>query len=160
MSEGFYYMVTASMFDAKYKGGDGIWRDTRFNRNYVANVLAGKEWKVGKSNQNTISINARITAQGGERYSPFDIVATAAKRQIVYDENQAFTKQTDPMMNLHFTAAYKRNKLKSSSEWALKIVNLTQQPDFYGYQYNFQTGGIDQDVETILLPNLSYKIQF
>ncbi|MFN3444419.1 MAG: prevent-host-death protein, partial [Bacteroidia bacterium] len=124
------------------------------------NVLAGKEWKIGKSKQNTFNVNARITMQGGERYAPFDITATTVKQQIVYDETKAFTKQTAPLMNVHLTVAYKKNKLKSSRELALKIVNLTQQPDFYGYQYNFRTGGIDQDVETILLPNLSYKIQF
>lgn len=160
MSKGFYYMITASVFDAKYTGGDGVWRDTRFNRNFVTNVLAGKEWKVGKSKQNTFNVNARITMQGGERYAPFDITATTVKQQIVYDETKAFSKQTAPLMNVHLTVAYKKNKLKSSRELALKIVNLTQQPDFYGYQYNFRTGGIDQDVETILLPNLSYKIQF
>lgn len=160
MSKGFYYMITASIFDAKYKGGDGVWRDTRYNRNYVANFLAGKEWKVGKSKQNAFNINGRVTIQGGERYSPFDVAATEAQKQIVYDESRAYTRQTAPMMNVHLTVAYKKNKLKSSREVALKIVNLTQQPDFYGYQYNYITGGIDKDVETILIPNLSYKIQF
>ncbi|MFN3445674.1 MAG: TonB-dependent receptor [Bacteroidia bacterium] len=41
MSKGFYYMITASVFDAKYTGGDGVWRDTRFNRNFV-----NKKWKL------------------------------------------------------------------------------------------------------------------
>ncbi len=153
-------MVSTSIFDAKYKGGDGQWRDTRFNRKYIVNALAGKEWKVGKSKQNNFSINGRITFQGGERYSPFDIQATAAKKEIVYDETKAFSEINDPMMNVHLTIAYRKNKRKSSREIALKIVNLTQQEDFYGYQYNFRTGGIDKDTEVILLPNLSYKIQF
>lgn len=160
MSKGFYYMITASVFDAKYKGGDGVWRDTRFNRNFVTNILAGKEWKVGKSKQNSFNINGRVTVQGGERYSPFDVEATQAQKEIVYDESKAFSRQTAPMMNVHLTIAYKKNKLKSSREVALKVVNLTQQPDFYGYQYNYRTGGVDKDVETILLPNLSYKIHF
>jgi hypothetical protein len=63
-------------------------------------------------------------------------------------------------MNVHLTIAYRKNKLKSSREIALKIVNLTQQPDFFGYQYNYRTGSIDKDLEVILLPNLSYKIHF
>lgn len=160
MSNGFYYMTTASIFDAKYKGGDGVWRDTRFNRNFVINLLAGKEWKVGKNDQNTFSINGRITIQGGDRYSPIDVEATKVKKAIVYNEGKAYSSQTDKIINVHLTIAYRKNKLKSSSEIALKIVNLTQQSDFFGYQYNFKTGGIDKDVETILLPNLSYKVQF
>lgn len=160
MSQGVYYMATASVFESKYKGGDGVWRDTRFNRNYVVNLLAGKEWKVGRNKQNTFNINGRITLQGGDRFSPIDIQATNARRAIVYDEAQAYTVQTNPITNVHLTIAYRKNKLKSSREIALKIVNLTQQPDFFGYQYNFRTGGIDKDLETILLPNLSYKIFF
>jgi hypothetical protein len=160
MSNGFYYMATTSIFEAKYKGGDDVWRNTRFNRSYVVNLLAGKEWKVGKSKQNTFNINGRLTFQGGDRFSPIDEEATKVKKTIVYDETRAFSVQTNPISNVHLTIAYRKNKLKSSREIALKIVNLTQQPDFFGYQYNYRTGGIDKDVETILLPNLSYKIQF
>jgi hypothetical protein len=160
ISDGFYYMTTASVFDAKYKGGDGVWRDTRFNRNYVVNLLAGKEWKVGRNKQNTFNINGRITLQGGDRFSPIDEQATKATKTIVYDETLAYSVQSDPITNVHLTIAYSKNKLKSSREIALKIVNLTQQPDFFGYQYNYKTGEIDKDVETILLPNLSYKILF
>jgi hypothetical protein len=160
MSDGFYYMATTSIFESKYKGGDDVWRNSRFNRKYVVNLLAGKEWKVGKHKQNTVNINGRITFQGGDRFSPIDEQATKAKKTIVYDETTAYSVQSDPITNVHLTFAYRKNKAKSSREVALKIVNLTQQPDFFGYQYNFRTGGIDKDVETILLPNLSYKIQF
>ncbi len=160
MSNGFYYMATTSIFESKYKGGDGVWRDSRFNRNYVVNLLAGKEWKVGKNHQNTFNINGRITFQGGDRFSPINEQATKARKTIVYDETRAYSVQSDPITNVHLTLVYRKNKLRSSREIALKIVNLTQQPDFFGYQYNFRTGGIDKDIETILLPNLSYKIFF
>lgn len=160
MSNGFYFMSTASIFNAKYKGGDNVWRNTRFNRNYVINVLAGKEWKVGKNKQNTFNINGRITYQGGDRFSPINEEATKLAKSIVYDETRAYLLQTNPITNVHLTISFRKNKLKSSREIALKIVNLTQQADFFGYQYNYRTGGIDKDIEKILLPNLSYKILF
>jgi hypothetical protein len=160
MSKGFYNMATASIFESKYKGGDGVWRNTRFNKNYVINLIAGKEWKVGKSKQNTFNLNGRVTFQGGDRFSPIDMEATRARKTIVYDETSAYSIQSDPIMNVHLTLAYRKNKLKSSKEIALKIVNLTQQADFFGYQYNFKTKGVDKDEEIILLPNLSYKMFF
>lgn len=160
MSNGFYYMATTSIFESKYKGGDRVWRDSRYNRNYVVNLLAGKEWKVGKNKQNTFNINGRITFQGGDRFSPINEQATKVRKTIVYDETRAYSVQSDPITNVHLTLVYRKNKLRSSREIALKIVNLTQQPDFFGYQYNFRTAGIDKDIETILLPNLSYKIFF
>ena len=160
MSNGFYFMSTGSIFDAKYMGGDGKWRVTRFNRNYVINLLAGKEWKVGKTKQNSFNVNGRITFQGGDRFSPVNEAESKIKKAIIYDESRAYSLQSEPITNVHLTIAYRKNKLKSSREIALKIVNLTQQPDFFGYQYNFRTQGIDKDEETILLPNLSYKINF
>jgi hypothetical protein len=41
LSQGYYYMLTASLFNSKYKGGDNVWRDTRYNRNYAFNFLIG-----------------------------------------------------------------------------------------------------------------------
>ena len=49
MTKGLYYMVTASAFDSRYKGGDGVWHNTKFNRNYVINGLVGKEWMIGRN---------------------------------------------------------------------------------------------------------------
>ena len=41
-SKGYYGLLTASIFDSKYKGRDGIERNTAFNNGYVVNVLGGK----------------------------------------------------------------------------------------------------------------------
>ena len=43
MTRGFYYMVTASLFDSRYRTDTGEWYNTRFNRNFAVNLLAGKE---------------------------------------------------------------------------------------------------------------------
>jgi hypothetical protein len=43
LTKQLYYLVTVSLFQSKYKGGDMIERNTRFNSNYVVNVLGGKE---------------------------------------------------------------------------------------------------------------------
>ena len=67
LSRGLYYLITASVFDSKYKGGDGVWHNTRFNRRYILNTLIGKEWMLGKNKQNILSANAKFTLQGGER---------------------------------------------------------------------------------------------
>jgi hypothetical protein len=160
ISKGYYYLLTASVFNSEYKGGDGVWRSTRFNRNYVFNFLIGKEWQMGKNNQNTLSLNTRLTYQGGNRYSPVDEAATYLEKEVVYNETQAFKMQTAPSLNVHFTASYKINKKKSSREIALKILNITGQPDFNGYQYNHIHNTIDKDLASVIIPNLSYKIEF
>lgn len=160
ISKGYYYLVTASVFDAKYKGGDGVWRESRFNRSYVLNFLIGKEWQVGKSKQNTLSLNTRISYQGGNRYSPVNETASYLAKDIIYDETRAFSRQADPVTNVHVTASYRINKRKSAHEFALKLLNATGQADFYGYKYNLQKNTIDKDEASVVLPNLSYRIEF
>ena len=160
MSKGYYYLFTASVFNSEYKGGDNVWRSTRFNRNYVANFLIGKEWHMGRNDQNVLSLNTRFSFQGGNHYSPVDEIASHQANEIVYDETSAFSKQAQSTFNLHFTASYKVNKQHSSREFALKILNATAQPDFYGYQYNLTSNKIEKDLVSVLIPNLSYKIEF
>jgi CarboxypepD_reg-like domain len=160
ISKGYYFMFTASVFDATYKGGDGVWRNSRFNRNYVFNVLGGKEWQTGKNKQNTFSLNARISYQGGNRYSPVDVNATMASREVKYDERSAYSLQAPAGLNIHFTTSYKINKARNTQEFAFKIINLSGQSDFYGNKYNLRNNTIDIDETVVILPNLSYKIQF
>lgn len=160
LSKGYYYLVTASVFDSKYKGGDGIWRNSRFNRNIIANFLIGKEWQVGKNKQNLVGVNVRFSYQGGNRYSPVDVNTTMQLKEVVYDETKAFSKQANATFATHFTISYKKNKPKSTREVALKVLNLNAQPDFYGYKYNYINHTIDKDLATVVLPNLSYKIEF
>lgn len=160
LSKGFYYLFSGALFHAEYKGGDGIWRNTRFNRSYVFNFLAGKEWQIGKGNQNTFGLNARLSYQGGNRYSPVNERASQLEQEVVYHESDAFSLQSDPMLNVHFTAIYKINKPKRSSEIALKILNLTQQPDFRGHLYNRLNNTVDKELPALMIPNLSYKIEF
>jgi len=160
ISNGYYYLLSGSLFESKYRGGDGVWHNTRFNRNYLLNVLLGKEWQTGKHDQNILSANVRVTYQGGSRYSPVNEDASLLSKEVVFDESQAFSRQFDPSVNVHFTVSYKMNKRKSSQEIALKILNLTSQPDVNGFRYNFIDNKVDKDVEIIMIPNLSYKIEF
>ena len=68
LSHGYYYMLTASVFDSKYTGADDVERNTRFNRNYVFNFLFGKEWQIRQNN--ILSANIRANYLGGNRIEP------------------------------------------------------------------------------------------
>jgi hypothetical protein len=160
LSHGYYFMLTGSVFSSRYQGGDNIWRDTRYNRNFGFNYLFGKEWQTGKYKQNSLGLNARICFQGGDRYSPVNATESQAKNETVFDETRAFSKQFSPSFTSHFTASYKINKKKSSHEIALKIINATMYQEFTGFQYNYLSQKVDERREALFIPNLSYKIEF
>ncbi len=160
LSKGFYFITTASLFDSKYLGGDNVWRNTRYNKKYIVNFLAGKEWYIGKNNQNVFGVNIRMTSQGGDRYVPYSLEESISNQSVSLDYDNAFSSQFDPNFILHFSSNYKINKEKTTHEFALKILNATGYGDFQGFKYNLQTKKIDETSEVIVIPNLSYKISF
>ena len=161
MNNGYYFMVTTSIFNSTYVGGDGITRDSRYNKNYVFNVLGGKEWKVGRGHKNnSISLNGKFSVNGGDRVTPVDENLTYLTREVVYDESRAFEFQNPASIYAHFTINYRKNKPKHASIWSFQVLNAFGAPEYFGYRYNYKNDSIDLDEQTIIIPNISYKIVF
>jgi len=161
MNNGYYYMVTASVFKANYIGGDNIVRSSRYDKGYVINLLGGKEWKVGRGTKNnTIGVNGKFSMIGGDRITPVDEAATHLAKEVIYDETRAFEDSKANVFYLHFTFNYRRNKKKHASIWSFQILNALGSPELFGYKYNYKYNTIDKDQQTIILPNISYKIVF
>jgi hypothetical protein len=160
LNKGYYYLMTASLFKSLYTGGDGVWHNTRLNRNYIINALGGKEWKMGKQKQNMLSVSLRFTLQGGERYVPIDEAATLAAKNIVYDYARSYEPQMKPEIISHFTIGYKINRERLAHEISLKMINVTGSEEFGGYYYNYRTDRPEKYMGAVVIPNISYKIEF
>jgi hypothetical protein len=160
LHNGYYYLFTASVFDSEYTGGDGIKRNSRFNKNYVANVLFGKEWRMGSRGNNTLGLNWRFSLLGGDRISPVNYTASAANHDVVYDEEHAFANRKPVTYYLDLTVSWQKNKEKYSATWSLQVVNLLFQKEFFGYRYNIRTHGVEPQKEAVVIPNISYRIDF
>jgi len=163
LNKGFYYLFTASVFDSKYTTADGVERNTRFNKNYVFNALLGKEWVVGKDKNNILSANLRLNYMGGNRKEPIDRETSINTKDIVYAETNrelAFDEKFKDMPIFSFTLSYRKNKAKYSSVWSIQILNATSTKEYVEDYYNIKTGGIDTKYQGIVVPNLSYKIEF
>ncbi|HMQ05659.1 MAG TPA: TonB-dependent receptor [Saprospiraceae bacterium] len=159
-SKGYYYMITGSIFKSEYTGGDEIWRHSMFNRNFITNILGGKEWKTGKTKQNIFGLNARLTLMGGEPYIPFNEAASISARKVILNYDDAYRENLSPAIITHFTVHYKINKVNRVHEIALKVLNANGHPDFFGHRFNRIDQSIDSHLEAIIIPNLSYKIDF
>ena len=160
MKNGFYYMITGSLFKSKYRGGDRIWRNTRLDKSYLVNLLAGKEWMVGRLKQNVLSINGRLFFQGGGRYTPVDEEKSQEERDIVFDESKAYTKRFNPSINGDVSISFRINKKRVSHEFSLKILNVGMRTGMHFYEYNERTSVVEEKDGSGLIPNISYKIYF
>ncbi|MFI5135577.1 MAG: carboxypeptidase regulatory-like domain-containing protein, partial [Chitinophagales bacterium] len=66
----YFFMFTGTLFNSKYKGSDGVWRNSDFNAQYIVNLLGTKEFSIGKEKKNTLGIGFKLTTEGGHWYGP------------------------------------------------------------------------------------------
>ena len=90
------------------------------DKNYLLNILAGKEWMVGRNKQNVLSLNGRIFFQGGDRYTPVDEGKSMIEHDIKFDETRAYSKKFDPSINGDISFSYRINKKKYLMSFLLK----------------------------------------
>lgn len=163
MNNGYYYMFTGSLFNSRYKGGDGIWRNTRLNRNYLLNVLGGKEWFLGKTKRKVLGVNLRFSLMGGERYTPVHPDATpetVVDRTPLLDETRAYELRQTPVFISNFTVTYKINRKNYAHEFAVKVLNANGYKEFLGYTYDYRKQAFVEVKEAYILPSISYTIDF
>ena len=163
LNKGFYYLFSASVFDSKYTGNDGIERNTRLNKNYVFNALVGKEWQVGKSKNNLLSANIRLNYLGGNRLVAIDEQESIAMQEVVYGEtngNLSFSEKLPDTPITSFTVSFRKNKPKHSSVWSLQVINSSQTEEFDNHYFNLNTNRVEKEFSKTVVPSLSYKIEF
>lgn len=158
LSDNFYYLLTASVFGSKYKGGDGIERNTKFNTGYVFNLIFGKEFTVKK--ENLLGVNLKASYTGGGYYIPIDLASSIAQSREVPDESRIYTERFPDFIYLDFTLTYKMNYKKFSGTLALQIKNLLNQKPDAGYSYNPYLKVIEKEINLGIIPMISYKVEF
>lgn len=161
-SKQYYFLITTSIYDSKYKARTGGWKESRYNGNYVGNMLFGKEFTVGQkeSTDKTISVNSRVTLLGGRRYTPINLEESIQQDKEVLYEELSFSKKADDVLYLNLAATYRINKPKLSHEIKLDIQNITNNQTAIDYYYNSIRDEIGEISQLAILPVLSYTINF
>ena len=165
LDEGLYFLATASFFESKYRGSDGVLRNTAFNGNYVLNALGGKEFvlkqaKGEKASRQTITVDARVTTAGGQRYTPIDLEKSRRQGQAVYDRDKAYSKQFDPYFRADVRVGYKISGKKFTQEWAIDVQNVTNRDNPFGKEFNPETSEVETTNQLGLFPVVLYRITF
>jgi len=158
LNDGYYFLITTSIFKSIYSGDDGIRRSTKFDKGYVANILFGKEYNL--RNNRLLGLNGRFSYIGGDRISPVLMAESIQDKTVYYDETKAFEIQTPATKYLDLTMTYRINKPGHSSVWALQIKNVLGSRNYDGYSFNYKTQNIENPGYVVILPVLSYKIEF
>lgn len=159
----YYFLITGSLYDSKYVAGDKIERNTRYNGNYAANILVGKEFNIGRSKTNTLGISLRGIMAGGRRYTPIDIEKSREKGYTIRDENRPYSAQYPNFSRYDLKISFRRNKKKTTRVWEIDIQNLTNKLNVAG-DYFSPFKGEDGEIETWtqlgFIPVFNYRIEF
>jgi hypothetical protein len=162
-TKGYYGLLTASVYSARYYGSDLIMRNTAFNGKYTINFLAGKEFKVGKSRRNVITADTKFTSAGGRYFTPVDLPASQAiQKEVLKGDAYAFTEQYPNYYRYDVKFGFRLNSKtrKLSQTFSIDLQNVTNQKNIFARQYNRVTNQINTTYQNGFLPNFVYKLQF
>lgn len=157
-SKGYYFLVTTSIFDSKYRGSDGVLRNTAFNSHYTSNLLAGKEFKIGKNS--VFILDLKTTYAGGRRYTPVDFDASRIAQQTVYVDSLAFSKQFEYYLRTDFKIGFRANSKKVTHELSLDIQNIFNRQNPFIIKFNIQKQTVTTIPQLGIIPILQYRLTF
>ena len=160
-SNGYYGLFTSSLYSSKYKGSDGVERNTAFNGKYVFNILGGKEWKVGSESRNKIATDIKFTNAGGRAYTPVDISASQTTGREVLSTD-AYSGNYDNYFRLDLKGSYTINSKtkKLSQSFSLDLQNVTNHKNMFSQSYDTQKASLNTTYQLGFFPNFIYKLQF
>ncbi|AYQ32833.1 TonB-dependent receptor [Runella sp. SP2] len=154
----YYFLVTASLFDAQYQGSDKIWRNTDFNGKYAFNALFSKEFTFNK--RKSLNIGAKFTATGGRWYGPVDATQSRFAQEIIYADATRNSLQFNPYKRFDLKTEYKINKNRLTHTIAVDIVNVLGSQNQLSLSYIPQAPYFKQEYQLGFLPVFFYRIDF
>jgi hypothetical protein len=161
-SNGYYGLLTASIFESRYEGSDGIERNTPFNNGYVFNALAGREIPVGSDKRNALFFDTRLSFAGGRYFTPVDLEASQDAGFEITLDDQAFSEQLDAYFRWDVKFGFKLNSKnkKQSHQFYVDLQNVTNRENVFVQRYNRLTNQVDQINQIGFFPDFGYRFQF
>lgn len=158
LHQGFYYLLTASVFDATYKGWDGVRRNSSFNNNFIFNALAGYEANIGQ--RHVLAFDLKGILAGGARYVPIDEELSKSRDEAVYLWDKAFVNRHPNYFRINMRITYRLNSKKVNQEWAIDLQNLTNHRNIFTQNWNSYKKEVSTSYQMEFMPMMTYKIHF
>ena len=150
-NNGYYFLLTTSLFNARYTGSDGVQRSTAFNGGYIANLLGGKEFEIGKEG-NTLNVDVKLTASGGNRYTPVDFDRSADLGYEVRQDDRAFSAFLDDYLRADLKISYRINAKHVTHEFGVDLQNMTNNENEFRRTYNPRTNSVQTQYQIGFFP--------
>lgn len=159
-SNNWYALLTSSIFDSKYTMPGFEEKNTRFNSNYIFNVVAGKEYKFGANKQNTIGLNIRTTWRGGYRYIPINEEESISQDKAIYNYEGAYSRRLPDYFRFDFGLNYSLNKANKVWKVSIDVQNITNAKNVRGRYYSSTRKQVTNAYFQGLIPVINLLVEF
>lgn len=163
-NKGYYFLVTASLFQSKYKGSDNVWRNTAFNGLYVVNALGGYEYRFGgkkdKTKRHTVAFDMKMTGAGGRCYTPIDVTASGLAHSQVLVDSLAFSQKYQDYFRLDFKVSYRLSMKRVTQEISIDLQNIANIKNIFRKVYNPRTNSLNNEYQQGLFILPQYRLLF
>lgn len=158
LTNGFYALTNATLYNATYSGIDGIRRNSRYNGKYIFNLTFGKEWQNSKNRM--LGTSLRVVWLGGYYEREINEAASLENRRLIYKNAEAFTVKQPDYFRPDFRIYLKKSKQKYSRTLALDIQNIASYKNVSYSYYDILQRKIVKQYQLGLIPILSYRWEF
>ncbi len=159
-TEGYYFLITGSLYKSKYTPFNGIEYSTRYDGNYTLHTLFGKEFIMGMERKNILGINGKALLAGGNRYTPIDLAKSIEEGEQVEFEDRPFETKAGDYWRFDLGVSYKINKKRLTHTILIDIQNVTGRQNVYSQYYDNETKQLETYTQTGFFPIFNYRVEF
>lgn len=164
-NKNYYFLINTSVFQSKYKSLENRERNTAYADNYLVNLLAGKEFeKLGRKDNQTLSLNAKVFLGGGKKYIPLrrtneGDLAVDPVQHLFFDYQKAYDNKLDDLYQVTAAVSYKWNKKRSTHELFVNLDNLTNRTSRISeYFDDSKPNSVGYVKQFGIFPNVMYRV--
>lgn len=158
-SKKYYLVLTGSLFDSRYQTIDNQWYNSSFNDKFSTALTFGREFMF--KNGSVFQIGGRSIFNGGFRYTPLDVTASAQEKTYIMLKGADYSLQAPAYFRIDGRVSYRTNRRRYATVVSLDVQNATNKINVTSVQYNsFENRLETRKTGNGFVPVLSFQIDF
>lgn len=162
VGQGWWYVWSGSLFDARYRTAAGNWAKTRFAQDFATALTLGKEWHGMDKAQRTnrLGFNVALHWNGGQRTLPIREAESRTARTTVFDYAADYSRQLPQYFRADFRLYYQKNNAGWNSMLSLDIQNFTGRENVAYEYYDRFLDAVSTRKQLAFIPIMSYRVNW
>lgn len=156
---GYFLQANGTIYESTYTTRNGDYRPSRWNGQWMANAMGGREWRKAKEDRvRTWGVSARVFAMGGMRYTPLDVRFRNGVPLI--STSAPWSGQLADAFRADLRIYRKMDRAGRTGQWALDLQNVSNAQNEAFRYFDSRQAMVVTRYQLGLIPNLSYRVEF